>query len=83
MRIQENIGPKPPMGTLTEASSPDLSEPPASPRRAFDRDGPFVEGVAPQTPALRYPPIEAPAFYTETAPLNIAGAKEKASASSE
>jgi hypothetical protein len=83
MRIQENIGPNPPMGTLAEVSSPDRSEPPASPPPAFDRDGPLVDGVAPQTPALRYPPLEAPAFYTETAPLNVAGAKEKASASSE
>jgi len=81
--IQENIGPNPLMGTLAEASSPDLSEPPASPPRAFDRDGPLVDGVAPQTPELRYPPLEAPAYYTETAPLNIAGAKKKASASSE
>ena len=83
MRIKENIRPNSPLRTLDEAPSPGLSEPPASPPRAFDRDGPLANGVAPQTPALRYPPLKAPAFYTETAPLNITGAKEKISASSE
>lgn len=80
MRIQENIGPKPPMGTLAEASSPDLTEPPASPPHAFGRDGSLVDG---QTPAVRYPSLEDPPFYRETAPLNIVGAQEKASASSQ
>lgn len=80
MRIQENIGPKPPMGTLAEASSPDLTEPPASPPHAFGRDGSLVDG---QTPAVRYPSLEDPPFYRETAALNIVGAQEKASASSQ